>query len=80
MIEEVHFQRLQKIVPSMLKLSMKSHDIDNVRELTKRIHEVVENRWIIIKIYSNSPILEINHELEGIEVNKGLIHRELRYF
>ena len=28
----------------------------------------------------NSPILINNHELDYIEVNKGRIHKELRYF
>ena len=28
----------------------------------------------------NSPILKINHEIDSIEVNKGRIFRELRYF
>ena len=32
------------------------------------------------KIKPNLPILGINHELSGIMVNKGQIHRELRYF
>ena len=31
------------------------------------------------KIYQ-TPILKINHELDSIEVNKGWIQRELRYF
>ena len=28
----------------------------------------------------NSPILINNHELDSIEVNKGRIYKELRYF
>ena len=35
---------------------------------------------IASKIIPNLPILGINHELKGIMVNKGRIHRELRYF
>ena len=34
----------------------------------------------VSKQVPNSPILINNHELDSIEVNKGLIHRELRYF
>ena len=32
------------------------------------------------KIKPNSPILRINHEFNGIMVNKGRTHRELRNF
>ena len=35
---------------------------------------------LVSKIKPNLPILGINHELKGIMVNKGPIHRELRYF
>ena len=38
------------------------------------------SRDIVSKIKPNLPILGINHELKGIMVNKGRIHRELRYF
>ena len=35
---------------------------------------------LLSKIKPNLPILGIYHELKGIMVNKGRIHRELRYF
>ena len=35
---------------------------------------------LVSKIKPNLPILGINHELSGIMVNKGRIHKELRYF
>ena len=35
---------------------------------------------LVSKIKPNLPILGIYHELKGIMVNKGRIHRELRYF
>ena len=35
---------------------------------------------ITSKIKPNLPILGINHEFQGIMVNKGWIHMELRYF
>ena len=35
---------------------------------------------LVSKIIPNLPIWGINHELKGIMVNKGRIHRELRYF
>ena len=35
---------------------------------------------IASKIKPNLPILGIYNELKGIMVNKGRIHRELRYF
>ena len=35
---------------------------------------------LVSKIIPNLPILGIYNELSGIMVNKGRIHRELRYF
>ena len=35
---------------------------------------------LVSKIKPNLQILGINHELNVIMVNKGRIHRELRYF
>ena len=35
---------------------------------------------LVSKIIPSLPILGINSELKGIMVNKGRIHRELRYF
>ena len=35
---------------------------------------------LVSKIKPNLPILGICNELSGIMVNKGRIHRELRYF
>ena len=35
---------------------------------------------LVSKIKPTLPIWGINHELNGIMVNKGRIHRELRYF
>ena len=35
---------------------------------------------LVSKIKPNLPILGIYNELSGIMVNKGRIHRELRYF
>ena len=45
----------------------------------KRIQVVIKNTRIHVKIFPNSPILRINHELDSIKVNKGRIHGELRY-
>ena len=38
---------------------------------------VIENTQSRVKIKSNLPILRLNHELRGIMVNKGRIHRAL---
>ena len=35
---------------------------------------------LVSKIIPNLPILGIYHKLKGIMVNKGWIHRELKYF
>ena len=41
---------------------------------------IIEYTQTHIKTVSNSPIFKINHELDSIKENKGLIHRGLRYF
>ena len=48
--------------------------------MTKGICEVVENTHIHFKTITILRILENNHELNSIVVNKGQIHGELRYF
>ena len=48
--------------------------------MTKKIRMVVENTWIRIKINTKLINLVKYHQLDSIEVNKGRIYRELRYF
>ena len=49
--------------------------------MTRRDREVVDfTRSCVKKIKPNLPTLGIYNELSGIMVNKGRIHRELRYF
>ena len=48
---------------------------DETKPRGRRLHAVLR-----LKINSNLPILGIYKELSGIMVNKGQIHRELRYF
>ena len=45
--------------------------------MTRQDREVIENIRSRVKTKSNLPILRIIHELKGIMVNKGRIHREL---
>ena len=46
----------------------------------KRICTVIENTLTHVKIFTKLTNLKINHELDSIVVNKGLILRELGYF
>ena len=48
--------------------------------MTKRIRKVVEYKRRCVKKVTKSSILINNHQLDSIEVNKGQIHIELRYF
>ena len=60
------FQRPRGLVPSVN---------DETRPRGRRFHSVSRQ-----KIKPNLPIWGIKSELKGIMVNKGRIHRELRYF
>ena len=53
------------------------HHMDGSRDETARS---TISHGLVSKIKPNLPIWGINHELKGIMVNKGRIHRELRYF
>ena len=48
--------------------------------MTNRDHEVIETTRSRVKLIPNSPILGNKHELRGIVVNKGRIHREIGEF
>ena len=48
--------------------------------MTRQDHEVIDFTRSHVKNKANLPILGINNKLKGIMVNKGRIHRELRYF
>ena len=51
-----------------------------IASLTRRDREVVDFTRSRVKNYSELTNLGIKSELKGIMVNKGRIHRELRYF
>ena len=52
----------------------------NVFHLVYESMRSLKTHGHVSKHLPNSPILKINHKLNSIEVNKGRIHEELRYF
>ena len=55
--------------------------LSSVCSLTRRDRKVIDFTWSRVKnMIPNLPILGNYLELSGIMVNKGRIHKELRYF
>ena len=50
------------------------------RQLTRRDRKVIDFTRSRVKNNPNLPIWGIKSELKGIMINKGRIHREIRYF